>query len=77
MAQVPLLDLKQQHTALREELRTALDRVIDSQQFVLGPEVRALEEEIARETLALPLYPELNSEQQQSVVDVISRFRLR
>ncbi len=50
MAQVPLLDLKQQHTAMREELRTALDRVIDSQQFILGPEVRALEEEIARYT---------------------------
>jgi dTDP-4-amino-4,6-dideoxygalactose transaminase len=46
--QVPLLDLKQQHAALREELRAALDRIIDSQQFVLGEEVRLLEEEIAR-----------------------------
>ena len=46
--QVPLLDLKQQHAALRTELRAAAERVIDSQQFVLGEEVRLLEEEIAR-----------------------------
>jgi len=46
--QVPLLDLKQQHAALREELRAATERIIDSQQFVLGEEVRRLEDEIAR-----------------------------
>lgn len=45
--QVPLLDLKQQHEALREELRAGVGRVLDSQQFVLGEEVRLLEEEIA------------------------------
>ncbi len=49
---VSLLDLKQQHAALREKLRAAVDRVLDSQQFILGPEVRALEEEIARYTTA-------------------------
>ncbi|HZH92045.1 MAG TPA: DegT/DnrJ/EryC1/StrS family aminotransferase [Pyrinomonadaceae bacterium] len=46
--QVPLLDLKQQHAALREELRAAVDRILDSQQFVLGEEVRLLEAETAR-----------------------------
>jgi dTDP-4-amino-4,6-dideoxygalactose transaminase len=45
--QVPLLDLKQQHAHLREELRAAVDRILDSQQFVLGEEVRLLEAEIA------------------------------
>src|SRR3712207_5565320 len=50
--QVPLLDLKQQHAALREELRAALDRVLDSQQFILGEEVRLLEAELARYTRA-------------------------
>ncbi len=45
---VPLLDLKQQHVALREELRAALERVIDSQQFVLGEDVGLLEAELAR-----------------------------
>ena len=44
---VPLLDLGPQHAALRDELRAATGRVLDSQQFVLGSEVRLLEEEIA------------------------------
>jgi dTDP-4-amino-4,6-dideoxygalactose transaminase len=46
--QVPLLDLKPQHEHLREELRACVGRILDSQQFVLGEEVRLLEEEIAR-----------------------------
>jgi dTDP-4-amino-4,6-dideoxygalactose transaminase len=48
--QVPLLDLKQQHAALREELREAVGRVLDSQQFILGREVSRLEEELAAYT---------------------------
>ena len=44
---VPLLDLRGQHQALRSQLLEAVERVIDSQQFVLGPEVAALEKEIA------------------------------
>jgi dTDP-4-amino-4,6-dideoxygalactose transaminase len=48
--QVPLLDLKQQHATLREELRAALERVLDSQQFILGEDVRLLESELARYT---------------------------
>ena len=46
--QVPLFDLRQQHEPLREELRAAVERVFDAQQFVLGPEVQALEAELAR-----------------------------
>jgi dTDP-4-amino-4,6-dideoxygalactose transaminase len=49
---VPLLDLRQQHEALREELREAVGRVLDSQQFILGPEVGLLEEELAAYTRA-------------------------
>jgi dTDP-4-amino-4,6-dideoxygalactose transaminase len=49
--QVPLLDLKQQHAALREELREAVNRVFDSQQFILGDDVHLLETELARYTL--------------------------
>jgi dTDP-4-amino-4,6-dideoxygalactose transaminase len=45
---VPLLDLKAQFATIRDEVRTAVDRVFDSQQFVLGAEVGSLEEEIAR-----------------------------
>ena len=44
---VPLLDLKAQYATIRQEIRAALERVLDSQQFILGPEVEALEHEIA------------------------------
>lgn len=44
---VPLLDLKAQHDAIRVAIRAAVDRVIESQHFILGPEVQALEAEIA------------------------------
>jgi dTDP-4-amino-4,6-dideoxygalactose transaminase len=44
---VPLLDLKAQHATIRDEVRDAIDRVIESQHFILGPEVEALEREIA------------------------------
>src|SRR6266480_6259229 len=44
---VPLLDLKAQYATIRVEIREALDRVIDSQHFILGPEVEALEREVA------------------------------
>jgi dTDP-4-amino-4,6-dideoxygalactose transaminase len=45
---VPLLDLKAQYAPLRAEIRAAMDRVCDSQHFILGPEVQSLEEELAR-----------------------------
>ena len=44
---VPLLDLKAQYAPIREEVREAVDRVMDSQHFILGPEVEALEREVA------------------------------
>lgn len=45
---IPLLDLRAQYETIRDEVRAAVDRVFDSQHFVLGAEVQALEEEIAR-----------------------------
>lgn len=45
---VPLLDLQAQYATIRDEVRAAVDRVFASQRFVLGAEVQALEEEIAR-----------------------------
>jgi len=44
---VPLLDLKAQYATIRDEIREALDRVIESQHFINGPEVAALENEVA------------------------------
>lgn len=42
---VPLLDLTRQYQPLRDEFRDALDRVCDSQRFILGPEVDQFERE--------------------------------
>jgi len=44
---VPLLDLRRQYNGIREEVLAAIARVCDSQSFILGPEVEALEREIA------------------------------
>jgi dTDP-4-amino-4,6-dideoxygalactose transaminase len=44
---VPLLDLQAQYRPLREEILAAITRVSDSQRFILGPEVEALERELA------------------------------
>lgn len=44
---IPQLDLSAQYAAIGAEIRTAIDRVLASQQFVLGREGAALEEEIA------------------------------
>lgn len=43
---IPLLNLKPQYAAIRDEVRAAIDRVLESQQFVLGPEVDAFEREV-------------------------------
>lgn len=46
---VPLLDLQAQYAPLRQEILEALTRVADSQYFILGPEVDALERELANQ----------------------------
>lgn len=45
---VPLLELRTQYESLRAPLLAAVTRVMDSQRFVLGGEVEALEKEIAQ-----------------------------
>lgn len=44
---VPLLDLKNQLSYLREDILEALTRVVDSTTYIQGPEVAGLEQEIA------------------------------
>ena len=43
----PFLDLKAQFSSIREEVLAAMTRVMESQHFILGPDVAALEKEIA------------------------------
>jgi dTDP-4-amino-4,6-dideoxygalactose transaminase len=47
MKKIPLLDLKAQYATIQSEIRQAIDRVVESQHFILGPEVEKLEQEIA------------------------------
>jgi len=44
---VPLLDLQAQYRTIRDEVQAAVNAVLESQRFILGPEVDALEAEIA------------------------------
>ena len=47
MLKVPLLDLRAQYAEIREEIREAIDRVCESQHFILGSEVKAFEQDMA------------------------------
>ncbi len=44
---IPLLDLKAQYESIKDEISRVMMRVVDSQYFILSPEVSALEKEIA------------------------------
>jgi len=45
--QVPLLDLKAQYATIKDEIKAAIDEVLESQYFILGPKVKQFEEQIA------------------------------
>jgi dTDP-4-amino-4,6-dideoxygalactose transaminase len=45
---IPPLDLKAQWLSIKDEISAAINAVVESQQFILGPQVRALEEEAAK-----------------------------
>ena len=45
---IPALDLKAQYASIREEVRAAVDAVLEGQHFILGPEVQALEKDVAQ-----------------------------
>jgi dTDP-4-amino-4,6-dideoxygalactose transaminase len=47
MTKVPLLDLQAQYRPLREQILEAMTRVADSQRFIMGPEIDALECELS------------------------------
>jgi dTDP-4-amino-4,6-dideoxygalactose transaminase len=45
--QIPLLDLVAQHKQIRDDVLAEIIRVVDSQKFILGPEVQNLEADMA------------------------------
>jgi len=50
MKPIPLLDLKPQFAPLRDRINEAVQRVMDSQYFILGPDVEAFEKDVAQYT---------------------------
>jgi dTDP-4-amino-4,6-dideoxygalactose transaminase len=44
---IPMLDLRAQFESIAQEIRAAVEDVLVTQQFVLGPRGTALEQEIA------------------------------
>jgi dTDP-4-amino-4,6-dideoxygalactose transaminase len=44
---IPILDLKQQYSTIRDEINEAIQGVLDNTQFVLGPDVKKLEAAVA------------------------------
>lgn len=44
---VPLLDLKKQYKSIKEEILKVAEEIFESQYFILGPRVEALEKDIA------------------------------
>ena len=47
MMRIPLVDLVSQYRAIKPEIDRAIESVVERGQFILGPEVEALEREIA------------------------------
>jgi len=44
---IPLINLKDQFAPLRDQMLAAISQILDTQEFVLGSEVKALEDEVA------------------------------
>jgi dTDP-4-amino-4,6-dideoxygalactose transaminase len=45
--QIPILDLKPQYESIKTEVRTAINGVLESGAFIMGPDVNAFEAEVA------------------------------
>ncbi len=45
---IPILDLKPQYQAIKSEIQSAIDAVLESGQFILGPTVAKFESDVAR-----------------------------
>jgi dTDP-4-amino-4,6-dideoxygalactose transaminase len=47
MIKIPIIDLQAQYRGIRDEVRRAIDEVLESQRFILGPEVEKFEQAAA------------------------------
>jgi dTDP-4-amino-4,6-dideoxygalactose transaminase len=45
---IPILDLKPQYNSIKGEIHAAIDRVLESGAFIMGPDVKLFEEEVAK-----------------------------
>src|SRR3982074_232455 len=45
--EIPLVDLRAQYATIREEVRKAIDEVLESMQLTIGPNVKAFDQEFA------------------------------
>ena len=75
---VPLLDLNTQLQTIEKDVKAAVNDVIDSTRYIMGPKIEELEAKIAeyadakyaaKHTIALPIYPELTTEMQDYIAD--------
>lgn len=44
--QIPFIDLKSQYRALEQDIKARIDKVLEHGQYIMGPEVRELEEKL-------------------------------
>ena len=44
---IPMVDLQRQYHVLRDEIDRAIGEVLENTRFILGPNVQALESELA------------------------------
>jgi dTDP-4-amino-4,6-dideoxygalactose transaminase len=44
---IPILDLKPQYDSIKAEIHAAIDRVLESGAFIMGPDVKQFEQEVA------------------------------
>ena len=47
LTKIPILDLKPQYESLKEEIKEAIDRVLESGRFIMGEDVKLFEREVA------------------------------
>jgi len=45
---IPFLDLKAQYQNMREQVLSSIEQVLESSEFILGPNVSSFEQEIAK-----------------------------